>query len=72
MSDDTFDGESFSIGMLIGAVLTFILTLGLTIGFGVNKWHNRTCDERFNQAITASDSLTVIVDDTYCNTRLDR
>ncbi len=62
------DCESFVVGVLLAFFTTFLLMMTL----GVNKWHNRTCDERFNQAATASDSLTVIVDDSYCNTRLDR
>ena len=67
------DRNEFNAGdFLAGAMLGLVVTLILAMLFGVNKWHDRTCIEQFNQAVTASDSLTVIVDDSYCNTRLDR
>ena len=73
MSDnDSIDSASFSLGAFVGFFVTFLLTVFLTMTFVVNKWHNRTCHEQFNQAATASDSLEVVRDDAYCNTRLDR
>ena len=64
----TKETESFIAGLLIGLFLAFMLTMIL----GVDKWHDRTCQEQFGQAVTASDSLSVIVQDSYCNTELDR
>ena len=69
MSDNEFGkGDAF----LAGAVLTGLLTFVLTMTLGVEKWHKRTCHEQFNQAATATDSLTVIRDDSFCDVVLDR
>ena len=67
-SDKNFDSGSFFIGLVVGFFLTFFV---MQI-FGVNKWHDRTCQEQVSQAVTASDTLSVIRIDTYCNTELDR
>ena len=69
MSDSTdFDFGSFGIGFVVAFFLTFFV---MQI-FGINKWHNRTCQEQFRQAVTASDTLSVIRIDAYCNAELDR
>jgi hypothetical protein len=60
--------DAFLVGMLLAFVFTF---LPMTF-WGLEKWHRRTCHEQFNQAATPRDSLTVIVNDSYCNLVLDR
>ena len=68
MSDSAdFDFGSFFVGLVVAFVTTFML---MQI-FGINKWHDRTCQEQFSQAVTASDTLSVIRQDAYCNTELD-
>ena len=63
-----FDFVSFLGGAMVAVLITFVLTQT----FGINKWHDRTCREQFSQAVTASDTLSVIRQDAYCNTELDR
>ena len=73
MSDiEPFDGGSVVAGMFIGVILGFFLTFLFTMSFGVEKWHERTCVEQLNQATTASDTLSVVREDPWCNHRLLR
>ena len=68
MSDSAdFDFGSFLLGLMVALFVTSILMQA----FAVNKWHDRTCQEQFSQAVTASDTLSVIRQDAYCNTELD-
>ncbi len=57
-----FDFSAFTLGLLTGFVLTFVPTMV----WGVEKWHERACVEQFNQAETASDSLSVVREDPFC------
>ena len=66
-SDKDFDFGSFLLGLLVAVFVTSILMQV----FGINKWHDRTCQEQFSQAVTASDTLSVIRQDAYCNTEFD-
>ena len=51
---------------LLGALLTLLLTTVPLMIWGVQKWHDQTCSEQFNQAASASDSLSVIRQDSFC------
>ena len=57
---------------LLGALLAFLVTMIPMKIWGVEKWHERTCVERFKQAETPSDSLSVIRQDSFCNTIMNR
>lgn len=62
MADNKMDGVSLFLGFIVGAMLVW----GFMLNFGVNKWHGRWCEGRFEQALTGSDSLVIVQQDMYC------
>ena len=63
---ETFDFASFFLGLIIAFFVTF-MTMNILV---VDLWHGQTCQEQFNQADTASDSLLVVSQDRFCLGRM--
>ncbi len=56
---------------LVAVVSLVVFAVTATVmQLAIEKWHERTCVEQLKQATTASDTLSVVRLDSWCNYRV--